>query len=225
MNPTLAIITMSLLNKLFHFVLLISNKFNIDESHGLSHSMNVLHFAHNILEWEKKNYPYLEDQSKIIYVSAAIHDMCDKKYMNENEGIRKINEFLEDKLDKKEIDIVTQIISTMSYSTVKKNGFPELYEYQMAYHIVREADLLAAYDFDRCIMYNIHKQIHSGKNEELKFSDAFNDANELFQKRVLKHHSDGLFITKYSQENYLPLQINTIKRIQTWKNIIKKPLI
>ena len=215
---------MSLLNKLLHFVLLVSKKSNIDESHGLSHSMNVLHFTHNILENEKKNYPHLKNQEKIIYVSAAIHDMCDKKYVNENEGISKINEFLEDKLDKKEIDIVTQIISTMSYSTVKKKGFPELYEYQMAYHIVREADLLAAYDFDRCMLYNIHKQTES-KDQELKILDAFNDANELFQKRVLRHHIDRLFVTEYSKQNYLPLQIDAIKRIQTWKSLMKKPLI
>ena len=215
---------MCLLNKLLHFVLLVSKNCNIDESHGLSHSMNVLHFTHNILENEKKNYPYLENQAKIIYVSAAIHDMCDKKYVNEKEGISKINEFLEDKLDKKEIDIVTQIISTMSYSTVKKKGFPELYEYQMAYHIVREADLLAAYDFDRCMLYNIHKQTEF-KNHDLKLLDAFNDANELFQKRVLRHYIDRLFVTEYSKQNYLPLQIDAIKRIQTWKSLIKKPLI
>jgi HD superfamily phosphodiesterase len=216
---------MSLLNKLLHFVLLVSKKSKIDESHGLSHSMNVLHFTHNILENEKKNYPYLENQEKIIYVSAAIHDMCDKKYVNEKEGISKINEFLEDKMDKQEIDTVTKIISTMSYSTVKKKGFPELYEYQMAYHIVREADLLAAYDFDRCMLYNIHKQTESNKEQDIKLLDAFNDANELFQKRVLRHHIDGLFITNYSKQNYLPLQIDAIKRIQTWKKIIKKPLI
>jgi HD superfamily phosphodiesterase len=216
---------MSLLNKLLHFVLLVSKKSKIDESHGLSHSMNVLHFTHNILENEKKNYPNLENQEKIIYVSAAIHDMCDKKYVNEKEGISKINEFLEDKMDKQEIDTVTKIISTMSYSTVKKKGFPELYEYQMAYHIVREADLLAAYDFDRCMLYNIHKQTESNKEQDLKLLDAFNDANELFQKRVLRHHIDGLFITNYSKQNYLPLQIDAIKRIQTWKKIMKKPLI
>jgi hypothetical protein len=215
---------MSLLTKLLHFVLIVSKKSNIDESHGLSHSMNVLHFTHNILEYQKKTHPYLENQEKIIYVSAAIHDMCDKKYVNEKEGISKINEFLEDKLDKKEIDIVTKIITTMSYSTVKKKGFPELYEYQMAYHIVREADLLAAYDFDRCMLYNIHKQNES-KDQELKMLDAFNDANELFQRRVLRHHIDGLFVTDYSKHNYLPLQIDAIKRIQTWKSLMKKPLI
>jgi GTP-binding protein HflX len=30
----------------------------------------------------------------------------------------------------------------MSYSTVQKRGFPKLGEYQRAYHVVREADLL-----------------------------------------------------------------------------------
>jgi len=216
---------MSLLNKLLHFVLISSKKHGIDESHGLSHSMNVLHFAHQILEEEKKEYAFLESQEKIIYVSAAIHDMCDKKYVNQDEGIREINAFLEDKMSAQEIDIVKTIISTMSYSTVKKVGFPDLYEYQHAYHIVREADLLSAYDFDRCMLYNIHKQIDIDKAPELKIAEAFSNANELFQNRVLKHEKDGLFITRYSQHNYLPLHIEAIKRIKIWKNIIRKHTI
>lgn len=216
---------MSLLNKLLHFVLISSKKHSIDETHGLSHSMNVLHFSHQILEHEKKEYPILEGQEKIIYVSAVIHDMCDKKYVNQESGIQEINDFLEDKLSSKEIDIVRAIISTMSYSTVKKQGFPELHEYQHAYHIVREADLLSAYDFDRCMLYNIHKQIDVNKAPELKMVDAFSNASDLFQKRVLKHSSDGLFITKHTQHNYLPLHIEAIKRMNVWKNIIKKPLM
>lgn len=216
---------MSLLSKLLHFVLISSKKHCIDESHGLSHSMNVLNFVYRILEEEKKEYPLLESQEKIIYVSAAIHDMCDKKYMNQEHGIQEINEFLEDKMSGQEIDIVKTIISTMSYSTVKMQGFPELNEYQHAYHIVREADLLSAYDFDRCMLYNIHTQIDVDKSPELKMVDAFTNASELFQNRVLKHASDGLFITKYSQHNYLPLHIDAIKRINTWKSIIRKPLV
>ena len=43
---------MSLLTKLFNFVLLTSAKYNIDESHGLSHSMDVLYNAHKIYESE-----------------------------------------------------------------------------------------------------------------------------------------------------------------------------
>jgi len=222
---------MSLLTKLFQFVLLTSKEYNIDESHGLSHSMNVLHFAHNIYEAEKINYPILESQSKIIYVSSIIHDMCDKKYLDENTGLKEINHFLEDKLTPAEIDITKRIINTMSYSKVKKQGFPELHEYQMAYHVVREADLLAAYDFDRCILYNIHMQTKSTINNptpinnDIKILDAFNNASELFQNRVLKHNHDNLFVTNYSKHNYLPLHIDAIKRINTWKNILKKPII
>jgi HD superfamily phosphodiesterase len=222
---------MSLLTKLFQFVLLTSKEYNIDESHGLSHSMNVLHFAHNIYEAEKINYPILESQSKIIYVSSIIHDMCDKKYLDECEGLKEINDFLEDKLTPAELDITKRIINTMSYSKVKKQGFPELHEYQMAYHVVREADLLAAYDFDRCMLYNIHMQTKSTINNptpinnDIKILDAFNNASELFQNRVLKHNHDNLFITNYSKHNYLPLHIDAIKRINTWKNILKKPII
>ena len=222
---------MSLLTKLFQFVLLTSKEYNIDESHGLSHSMNVLHFAHNIYEAEKINYPILESQSKIIYVSSIIHDMCDKKYLDENTGLKEINNFLEDKLTPTEIDITKRIINTMSYSKVKKQGFPELHEYQMAYHVVREADLLAAYDFDRCMLYNIHMQTKSTINNptpinnDIKILDAFNNASELFQNRVLKHNHDNLFVTNYSKHNYLPLHIDAIKRINTWKNILKKPII
>lgn len=218
---------MSLITKLFHFVMLMSKKYNIDESHGISHSMNVLHFAHNIIETEKHYFPLLVLHSKIIYVSAIIHDMCDKKYMDEKQGIQEINDFLEDKMTKEEIYITKCIISTMSYSKVKKHGFPELYEYQMAYHVVREADLLSAYDFDRCMLYNIHMQNKDPTNqssEEIKILDAFNNANELFQKRVLKHNDDQLFITNYSSHNYLPLHINAIKRINAWKQILRKPM-
>lgn len=216
---------MSLLNKLLHFVLISSKKYNIDETHGLSHSMNVLHFAHSILEEEAKKHPFLIEQEKIIYVSAAIHDMCDKKYVEPDEGLENINEFLEGELSFSDIDIVKSIVSTMSYSTVKVQGFPELGEYQHAYHIVREADLLAAYDFDRCMLYNIHKQIDVDKNPELKMADAFDDASKLFQTRVLKHNAHGLLYTEYSRSNYLPLHINAIKRIQTWKAILKKPVL
>jgi len=68
---------MSLLSKLVHFVLLTTKKYQIDESHGLSHSMNVLHYANKIYESEIENYPILKNQEKLIYVSAILHDMCE----------------------------------------------------------------------------------------------------------------------------------------------------
>ena len=68
-------------------------------------------------------------------------------------------EFLEmgiqEKITKDEIQIVKNIVAKMSYSTVKKNGFPKFNDYQSAYHIVREADLLSAYSFDRAMIFSM----------------------------------------------------------------------
>ena len=82
--------------------------------------------------------------------------MCDKKYMNEVEGLKRIEDFIEKDIDTERKEIILKIISTMSYSIVKKNGFPNLGIYQNAYHCVREADILSAYDFDRCVIYDMY---------------------------------------------------------------------
>jgi HD superfamily phosphodiesterase len=65
-----------------------SIKYNIDESHGLPHSMNVLLYAKKIYDVEVIKFPQLVDQEHVVYASAILHDMCDKKYMNEIEGIQ-----------------------------------------------------------------------------------------------------------------------------------------
>ena len=59
---------MLLLNKLFQFVMYMTAKYNMDESHGIMHSMNVLNYAHNIYESELPKNPFLVDQQTIIYV-------------------------------------------------------------------------------------------------------------------------------------------------------------
>jgi HD superfamily phosphodiesterase len=209
---------MSLLSKLVHFVLLTTKKYNIDESHGLSHSMNVLHYANKIYEHEVKSYPILKNQEKLIYVSAILHDMCDKKYLDEAAGLREIESFLqeEDALSPTEINMSKQIMSTMSYSKVKQVGFPIMGGYQKAYHIVREADLLTAYDFDRCIIYKINK---NGGDLE----DAFKNANELFENRVLKHNEDNLFLFDYSKRESVLLHEIALQRISGWKRIMIRP--
>ncbi len=201
---------MSLLSKFFSFILLISKKYNIDESHGIRHSMEVMQFASEILNSELLCNPQLKDQEKVIYASALLHDMCDKKYMNEQEGIKEIQNFLDNKLTPDEIDITSTIISTMSYSKVKKDGFPtNLGDYELAYHIVREADLLSAYDFERCMIYNIHKL-----NGD--YDTAYIDAKRLFENRVFKHNEDNLFITNYSKQLSLSLHANALSKINSW---------
>jgi HD superfamily phosphodiesterase len=201
------------INSFFNFILVLSKKYNIDESHGIRHSMDVLQYANNIYESEKNINPILINHQNIIYTSALLHDMCDKKYVEESEGIKEIEIFLKNKLTIKEIEIVNQIISRMSYSTVKKIGYPNLGEYQLAYHIVREADLLAAYDFDRSIIYKINC-LHEN------FESAYLDSIKLFENRVFKHLDDNLFVTEYSKNLAYQLQLNSISRINSWKYLI-----
>ena len=71
----------TLISKLIQFVLLTTRKYGIDESHGVSHSMNILHYAHKIYNSELPYFPNLKEEERTIYVSALIHDMCDKKYI------------------------------------------------------------------------------------------------------------------------------------------------
>jgi len=210
----------TLLSKLLQFVLLTTSKRQIDESHGISHSMNVLHYTMKIYTSVLPKIPELETQERTIFVSAVLHDMCDKKYMDEDDGIKKIEEFLCEKITPDEIEMTKKIISTMSYSKVKKNGFPIIdgLEKTMAYHIVREADLLSAYDFDRSILYHMHK---SNSN----IHEAYSNACEVFNNRILKHEEDGLFITNFARNEAINLKINAQNRMIAWKTILNKPTL
>jgi len=155
--------------------------------------MEVYGYARKIYESEVKNNPYLEKQRDIIYISAIGHDMCDKKYMDEKEGIARYTNYLADFMTPSDLDITCKIIETMSYSKVKANGYPDLGEYQLAYHIVREADLLSAYDIDRCVMYRMYR-------DNIEYTKALEDATNLFNTRIFNMQKDGLFITDYSKK-------------------------
>jgi HD superfamily phosphodiesterase len=210
-----------LFQKLFHFVLCTTRQLHIDESHAVGHSMQVLHHAHNILESELCRHPQLDTQRKIIYTAAIVHDMCDSKYMDKSKGLSDISTFLasEQLLKKSDIDIVSFIISSMSYSKVKLDGYPNFFinphikQYEMAYHIVREADLLSAYDFDRSVLFNF--------NRNNDFSKSVENGTNLFQERMFKHNKDGLFITDYSKKKSKLLEQNAIQRINQWNSVLK----
>lgn len=210
---------MLLLTKLLHFVMLMSYKYNIDESHGLGHSLDVLNYAHNIYESELPLNPQLKLDERAIYVSAIIHDMCDKKYVSQEEGLLNIQNFLREKMTFNEIKTVKNIISTMSYSHVKSKGFPELGEKQMAYNIVREADLLTAYDFNRCMLYKLYRSPTG------TIDDVFEDAHDLFNVRILKYGDSGLFTTDYAKKEAFNLHGQSLVQINNWKKILKKPHI
>jgi len=202
-------------NELCKFILFTSKKYNIDSSHDITHSMDVLHYAHNIYKKEVYLNPGIKSHENIIYLASTLHDMCDKKYMKEEEGLHSMELFLKDKIkiSDEERNVVSSIINTMSYSKVKVNGFPNLGIYQSAYHIVREADLLSAYDFDRCLIYGLNVR---GEN----FENTFTRAEELFKNRVLRHAEDNLFTTEYAKTCYPALHLQAINRISSWKRIL-----
>jgi len=206
----------TLISKLINFIFLTSGRHNIDESHGIGHSMNVLHYAHRIYASELPKFPELKKEERAIYISALIHDMCDKKYMKEEEGIQEIENFLCDKITQEEVETTKTIISTMSYSKVKNFGYPRMEDptKQLAYHIVREADLLTAYDFDRSIIYHMNRS-----NSDL--NKAYENAIGVFNERILRHEEDGLLITDFSKNEAAQLKIKALDRIQTWKVILK----
>jgi hypothetical protein len=101
----------------------------------------------------------------------------------------------------------------MSYSKVKKAGFPELGKYQLAYHIVREADILASYDIDRAIIYDLYRStgdIHHSYDNTIAF----------FENRVQNYHKDHLFMTDYGKKTGLELCKKSIEQLSCWKSVI-----
>jgi hypothetical protein len=179
-----------LLNAAFECVRTICMTYRIDESHAMKHSMEVLSYTIQSFKFHEASHPYLQQQQRVLYAAAIVHDMCDKKYMNEEEGLLFIHNHLYLYLTSEEINHLSRIITTLSYSTVRTHGFPQLYEWQLGYHIVREADLLASYDIHRCVLYGIYK-------EELSYCEAFVRASTLYSNRVLRYIGDGMFVTEY----------------------------
>jgi hypothetical protein len=204
-------------NNLFAFIKLKCLECTIDESHAIKHSMDVFNYAHKIFEVEKINHCEIIGQERIIYTAALLHDMCDDKYTDVEQGLQEIKGLLTtNNYAINEIDIINTIISTMSYSKVKKNGFPDINsEYQLSYHIVREADLLTAYDIERCMVYGINKR-------DMDYTETFAAASYLYSIRMEKHIEDGLFTTQFALEEGKKLNEINKKRINEIQEIIEK---
>jgi HD superfamily phosphodiesterase len=215
-----------LLNISYNFVKDMVNIKQIDDSHGMLHSMDVVNLSKQIYNEEVKKFPHLRNQQHIIYVAAALHDMFDNKYSEnyvsvghsrhitaDEDELIQIDGLFKNYLTSKDINVIKTIIKTMSYSTVKKYGFPDLEDYQISYNIVREADLLAAYDFDRCMTYSIY-------HKEGDFNKAFMIAYDLFQIRMFKHFEDKLFTTIIGKRKGKQFEKVAKKRIQDWIEIL-----
>lgn len=176
--------------------------------------MDVFHIANEIYNNELQKYPYLEHHKNIIELSAILHDMCDKKYVDESTSMNNMCSFIQNHdVNNNDVNVISQIISSMSYSTVKKKGFAVMPDYQLAYHIVREADLLSAYDPDRCIIYGMMR-------EKLNYVEATKRAIDLLENRVLKYIDDNLFVNEFSKKKAIELHKTCEQKIANLKTII-----
>ena len=204
-------------NIIYNFLINRCIRLNIDESHAIKHSMDVLKYSQKILNDEKKhpNNQDLNYNEKVIYTTAILHDMCDKKYMDPSQGLNEIKIFLKNtEYKENEINNIIQIMNTMSYSTVKKNGFPNLGEYEKEYHIVREADLLSGYDVERCMVYGI-------LNKNQNYKQAFEETKELYKIRMGKFIEDNLFTTRFGLEEAKKLDTENRKRLNELEELLK----
>lgn len=204
------------LSKICSFINHMCSTYRIDESHGLKHALDVYKYCRILVDHQIISHPQLLEQQNIIYTAALLHDTCDKKYMHEDLGITYIKCFLEDTkcYQTHENDIILQIIQTMSYSKVQAQGYPELGNYQQAYHIVREADLLAAYDFDRCLVFTMH-------HYKVDYKTAFAIAKELYDKRMAKHVDHGLITSEKGLSLASSLLDENIKQIAYIEALLK----
>jgi hypothetical protein len=166
-------------------------KFNIDESHGPKHSARVMEIADEIM----KSIPDItEEQRHMAMMAAALHDLCDHKYVDEELGASLIKSWLINTVNWRSdvADSLISIITTMSYSKLKKQvelsgnpTFPDHGKWQISYEVARHADLLESYVVARCVIYNKH--IHPDWKEDAHWKRA----RELFEERVFTYVKNG----------------------------------
>jgi hypothetical protein len=57
------------------------------------------------------------------------------------------------------------------------------------------------------------------------FDEAFKDALNIFDIRIMKHNTDGLFLTNYSRQKSLELETQSLNQIASWKRLVKNPTL
>lgn len=202
-------------NSIIQFVVHQCTKYNIDESHSLNHAMCVLNYSKQIYDKEVKITPYLYDHKHLIYTSALLHDTCDSKYTDEINSIYEIKDFLcDNNYTDNDTNVIIDIVTKMSYHKIKKTGFPDLKNYTRAFHVVREADLLAGYDFNRALLYGMNMM-------DMDFEKSFHESKKLFYDRMDKHISDGLFTTQFAIEHANSYCNKEKLNILVYENLIK----
>lgn len=185
--------SLSLRTSLFNFVQRQCDRHHIDESHGIIHAKRCVMWVDRMLDDTLS-----DDQKTVAVYSAALHDLCDKKYVSAFTSINELHAWLNEHAQENRslrgemIEAILAIIQTMSYSflmqrryTDGKPWFPDHGEWTCSYHIARQADVLEGYHVGRCYLYTKHAY------QELEEDEVWRRVEELFQKRMYKYVSDG----------------------------------
>lgn len=222
-----------LLSRVLLYLLCTTEENKIDESHAVIHALKTARMANTIYENELMYNPYLKEQKNTIYVSALVHDICDKKYVRgpkRDNCLNDLHSFLVEISSSSPAssyasstsssfanDVLT-IITTSSYSHMRKHGYPTGLSpgALRAYHIMREADLFDGYDVERSIVYSLH---HIAEVKQ-HLQSAVNNVDSFFAERVFQHNADGLFITEFSKEHSVFKDLQTAETLRQWHSML-----
>ncbi len=191
----------------------------IDESHGIDHAQAVAEWAAKIVH----SYPAkqtliegLDSQEAIIVIitAAYVHDLIDHKYVKkenlESAYIDLYNHLRTVGFTRDTSKYVILIITNISFSkrlTRKLAGEPRMIDMakigykhlQLATEIVCDADMLDAYDPNRCITFKVHQMRKQPDDVEI-----LRHVKLVLVGRILKYRGE-YFNTDVARRISLPL--------------------
>jgi hypothetical protein len=178
----------------------------IDNSHNHHHSKEVLFWSKKIIE----RLPFKFPQKDILMIGqcAILHDLIDSKYTNFSKEVEEHLNLYHNEFD---VYFMMKIMKTMSYSkivTPEKINYPTWIVYSKyfsAYHVVREADLLASYNIARMIEYR--QNIGNYTDEEIR-----TETIKLYNNRMATLIKRHLFF--YDTTVYLAQSLNEIATLK-----------
>lgn len=187
----------------------------IDASHDETHMLRVAKMTTRLNELCGK--PVSEEEKDVMILAAFTHDLCDHKYTDVSAGLEVIDRWLEHQpISEEQRRAVCHIISTMSYSKVAKYGYPiDLGRWELAYHHTRIADLIDAYDIERCYLYQSHK------HPEMEETTKWRAVVDLFERRVLTQKDEYILpIAPYALELVEGRHLIAAECIQKFKKLV-----
>ena len=202
------------------FVLQTSQFYKIDDSHNLKHSLDVLKQGKLLMDNQLRHYN--TESKSIIYLGCILHDMCDRKYMDVENGLTNIANFLKTtKVNQNVIDSVMKILPRMSYSkTVENNQFQlpkDMYDfpYLEEYHIIRHADLLTSYKLFRTIEMRYQECIRNNKTVDM--DRIVEEADTIINKRIFALMGGNIFVEKEAKKLAKKYHHVAMRRYKNWK--------